>query len=327
MEDLLNSSMRSGKRAQRRRNCGEESVEETLQRWKKQTKLDQLLKNPPKGSKKGCMRGKGGPENLKCRYRGVRQRTWGKWVAEIREPVQRIGSGSTKKKGSRLWLGTFENAVDAAVAYDNAARSMYGGSAVLNFPSGVVVDDYHQSNDTETEMSSADSVGSLKQENVEVEPGVGNSDSLEKNAEGGILNDDGLDAELAEFMKYCNSWGMNSSRDLATEDDEQQRMVKLEEMTRNEQTATTTTTNITTAAYQTDFSREISLNPDVYPSSSAFDDSGYRICSTSYWPSDNAGVDHGIEWSGPEMIDWSTAEEGPGIRSDMLFPDPEFGFY
>lgn len=74
------------------------------------------------------MRGKGGPENIKCSYRGVRQRTWGKWVAEIREP----------NNGSRLWLGTFNTSDEAALAYDEAARVMYGDSARVNFPETVV---------------------------------------------------------------------------------------------------------------------------------------------------------------------------------------------
>ncbi|XP_008792180.1 dehydration-responsive element-binding protein 2B-like isoform X2 [Phoenix dactylifera] len=70
------------------------------------------------------MRGKGGPENSHCNYRGVRQRTWGKWVAEIRKP----------NGGSRLWLGTFNTALEAALAYDEAARAMYGPRARLNLP-------------------------------------------------------------------------------------------------------------------------------------------------------------------------------------------------
>ncbi|KAD4585835.1 hypothetical protein R6Q59_035732 [Mikania micrantha] len=75
-------------------------------------------------SRKGCMRGKGGPENASCTYKGVRQRTWGKWVSEIREP----------NRGSRVWLGTFSSAREAAIAYDAAARRLYGPGAHLNLP-------------------------------------------------------------------------------------------------------------------------------------------------------------------------------------------------
>ncbi|OIT30260.1 hypothetical protein A4A49_17843 [Nicotiana attenuata] len=108
----------------------------------------------------------------------VMQRTWGKWVAEIREPVY-------NSNGKRLWLGTFSTAVEAAIAYDEAAKVLYGHNAILNFPDYCVQNSELANYSTSVSIARTTSLGSSESsvEDSRIEPDLQTSDTPDDGAQ------------------------------------------------------------------------------------------------------------------------------------------------
>ncbi|KAD7478591.1 hypothetical protein R6Q59_001707 [Mikania micrantha] len=105
------------------------------------------MMNPSQSSQEGNINNQNEEEpiNLERReevekvkqYVGVRKRPWGKFAAEIRDST---------RNGKRVWLGTFDTAEAAALAYDQASYSMRGSSSVVNYSVETVRDSLIGSN-------------------------------------------------------------------------------------------------------------------------------------------------------------------------------------
>ncbi|KAJ6952721.1 ethylene-responsive transcription factor ERF054-like [Populus alba x Populus x berolinensis] len=127
------------------------------------------------------------PINTTKLYRGVRQRHWGKWVAEIRLPRNR----------TRLWLGTFDNAEDAALAYDREAFKLRGENARLNFP------ELFLNKEKETSTAPSSSVSS---------PPTPGQSSMPKQAQEGLTLQELMWGDMAEawYNAIQAGWGPGS---------------------------------------------------------------------------------------------------------------------
>ncbi|PWA65901.1 DNA-binding domain-containing protein [Artemisia annua] len=127
-------------------------------------------------------------------FRGVRQRSSGKWVCEVRQP----------NKKSRVWLGTYPTAEMAARAHDVAVLAMRGRSACLNFADSVwrlpVPESSSVKDIQKTAAEAAEAFGKIENEVVEIEDEVVEIEEIKIMPEVVVYYDEEEMFEMPEFI-------------------------------------------------------------------------------------------------------------------------------